>query len=266
MITPQQFRNPQVKPKWQLPVGVIESVVAFNCRKYGFPRPVLAMPMWEGAGNRALDYSGYGNHGILTNGPVWTIGGIGFDGNNDCIAVGDPASLDFVPNVDEFSLSVWFKGTEQSDIYYIIAGKWAGNQQGYGIWIRNTLEISAFSGGITAGLHSGVNLDGNWHHVVLTNKDVFGTLTSYIYVDGVLKNSTVPGAETGGSFDIGARIIDGDRFFKGIINNPMVFRNALSAAQVSFLYNNPHFIYRTPEELYGSYITIITYIPRIIMF
>lgn len=52
MIVPSQNRSINVKPKWQLPVGVMEGIVAYNCRKYGMPHPVLAMPMWEGAGGR----------------------------------------------------------------------------------------------------------------------------------------------------------------------------------------------------------------------
>ena len=42
---------------------------------------VLAMPMWEGAGNNIIDYSKYGNHGS-NNKATWVGQGLGFDGSD----------------------------------------------------------------------------------------------------------------------------------------------------------------------------------------
>ena len=42
------------------------------------PHPVLAMPMWEGVGDRALDYSGHGNHGTFFGDPEWVVDGVHF--------------------------------------------------------------------------------------------------------------------------------------------------------------------------------------------
>ena len=42
-------------------------------------------PMWEGAGGKVMDITADGRHGTLTNGPVWSGGGVKFDGSDDYI-------------------------------------------------------------------------------------------------------------------------------------------------------------------------------------
>ncbi len=37
----------------------------------------------------------------------------------------------------------------------------------------------------------------------------------------------------------------------GIIDDILIFDTALTEAQIKFLYENPYFMYRLPEELYG---------------
>jgi len=82
MIQPQQTNHAGIKPIWHHSLGVMESIVAYNCRVHGFPRPTVAMPFWERAGNMAFDYSGGGHHGELVNGVEWLRNGIYLDGTN----------------------------------------------------------------------------------------------------------------------------------------------------------------------------------------
>ena len=66
----------------------------------------------EGAGLKALDFSGLSNHGALTNGPTWGAGRYGkavsFDGSNDYIEVQNSSSLQFSGAVP-ITISVLFK-------------------------------------------------------------------------------------------------------------------------------------------------------------
>ena len=56
--------------------------IASNCARMGLPMPVLAMPMWENAGNIVYDYSGQGNHGTLSAGVLWSGGNLLMDGDD----------------------------------------------------------------------------------------------------------------------------------------------------------------------------------------
>jgi len=119
------------RPRWVTPVGVMEGIVAYNCRKHGFPRPVVAIPFWEGAGNRAIDYSGRGNHGAF-NGPKWAGSGVEFSSDN--INLGEGAgTLDF--GTGDFSIFTVFQRNAVSSAYETVLGKWLS---GYPVqyWIR----------------------------------------------------------------------------------------------------------------------------------
>lgn len=65
--------------------------------------------LWGGSGNTWIDQSGYGNHGSLNNGPVWTIGeggkraALGFDGTNDYVVGAN------LVNTARVTLSAWIK-------------------------------------------------------------------------------------------------------------------------------------------------------------
>ena len=49
-------------------------------------------PMWEGAGEGAMDISGGFSHGLLTNGAKFARGGIDFDGAGDFINIANPST------------------------------------------------------------------------------------------------------------------------------------------------------------------------------
>ena len=63
-----------------------------------------------GSGNTWFDKSGYGNHGALTNGSLWTLGRDGkndavfFDGVNDYVSLGSPSSLNLASDISVFAL------------------------------------------------------------------------------------------------------------------------------------------------------------------
>ena len=72
--------DPKIKPSlWNItPVDV-----AYNCRKHGFPYPVLVLPMWEKSGDTIFDLSGNDNRGVFVGGTGWTEDRLVFDGTND---------------------------------------------------------------------------------------------------------------------------------------------------------------------------------------
>jgi len=253
MITPQQLPNTQVKPKWQLPVGVMESIVAYNCRKHGFPRPVLAMPMWEGAGNRALDYSGHGNHGDL-NGPDWVADGLDFLTTTDYVHIPAHQSLDDMSNA---TFEVFIKMVDNTETYQALMAPFESNTNRFFIMYHGG-KFGVYDDINNAGrivLDTGTAaVNGQLYHIVVT---ISGTTWTF-YIDGVEKVSTDLGVNmsdlgNGITIDLAAYYY-GDVYygkFSGIIIHSGIYRDALTAAQVKFLYDNPYFKYQIPEELYG---------------
>lgn len=249
MITPKQILNPQVKPKWQLPVGVMEGIVAYNCSKHGFPRPVLAMPMWEGAGNRAMDLSGHGNHGDLKGATARKGEWLDFNGTTDYVEIPHSDSID----PEYISVSAWFISDRHLSYQGLIR---KGNNSGvesYGfIMGYPTTDDIRFS------IHDGI-----WRHggpVVLIIGKLYHVVGTYdgshvrLYLNGVEVGTPLAHSGTiGGSTDILniARRSSGDRYFQGTLKNIAIFNKALSAAQIKFLSDNPYFMFQIPEQLYG---------------
>jgi hypothetical protein len=153
----------------------------------------------EGSGVAAHDVSGNGNHGTLLNGASWVSGvtgyGVGFDGVDDLIDIGDRSSLDIY---DKLSIDVWIK-PHVNDELLNICGKWGvsgGNNRSY------VLNIGGYSWGPPGGTHPGhvcfcVTPDG-YTHYLLSSKNVvpveewthvvahFDGGTMSMYVDGIL--------------------------------------------------------------------------------
>lgn len=245
MISPSQIPNPYVKPKWQAPVGVMESVVAYNCRKYGMPRPVLTMPMWEGGGNRVIDLSGQGNHGTII-GADWVAEGLSFiDTNSDQVKITNvthasyPITLFITINLD--------KHISYGRIMEYVDGSGTASTIAHG----NTEGIIG-AGEISNQKTYEISLDVISHITVVFNSQAYVD----VYVDGVPAIDTGAGitALAQGTTPSGAACICSrwtEKYIDANVYGAGMFNVALSAAQVKFLYDNPYFMYRLPEELYG---------------
>lgn len=247
----------QKPPIWSIDPGVI----AYNCQKAGMPHPVGAWPFWEGAGRRALDYSGHGNHGSLESTTSWTADGLSFNGTGDYVSILDDNSLDLTT---EFTISMWIYRNVDSGSYERIIFKSDKNgaelrDWTYGFQIMNTDDLQVI---ITDASNNSIHLIGNatinlgqlYHILATKNSTEFA-----IYIDGNLDNSGITSGimadcsisthplEFGRLGTAGANYYS----FNGIINNAGIFNTALSAAQVKYLSNNPYFMYQIPEEMYG---------------
>src|SRR4029434_6546972 len=75
-------------------------------------RLMAAYAFDETSGTTALDASGNGNNGVLTNGPLFVVGknsnGVRLDGVNDYVALGNPASLRLTGSM---TLSAWINSS-----------------------------------------------------------------------------------------------------------------------------------------------------------
>lgn len=257
MIIPSQTQNLKVKPKWQASVGTMESVVAHNCRTHGMPVPVLAMPFWELAGNRVYDLSGHGNHGLFDNEqPGWIANGLDFSLHTKCkVDSPDHDSLDLPDNHTIVQMARWNLFTD----FGVLNQKGpvaTTSQMNYTTWSYNNNRIISYVGNGTSyaiadtGLIPAILTLGKWHQIIseLDETDL------KIYINNIERAT---GTRASGDAYVNSDPVTVGNGYKnqshvpGDIAYTYIFNVALSAQQRSFIYDNPYFMFRLPEELYG---------------
>jgi Concanavalin A-like lectin/glucanases superfamily len=186
------------------------------------------------------DESGKGSEGVM-NGCVQTLRGskgvLKFDGKNDYLVTRDNLDL---RGVSPWTMSVWFKASKQPKPYdnIISIGKENSNRGVYGIGAGNdvySLNINLWSQ-FNYSIKTGIDCSKVFMHVAAT----FDGGSMRIYVNGVKKDDTqlnlwlkespvYIGGRTGG--------YEG-QYFDGIIGETMIFKRALTAAEVESLYTS----------------------------
>ena len=175
---------------------------------------------------------------------------IRFDGVDDFATLGRPASIEFDPDGDSFAISCWVKTKHSGSIIGVASTNTQGVEGSYyRMFIQGDGKLVGRIGnsGNSAFSDAAIN-DGNWHHCALVVDNtgaVLGGVGNKLYVDGVVQanggsnaNFTAPGID----LLIGARR-DGSNskntfHFKGHIDEVTMWSVALSATEVSELYNS----------------------------
>ena len=202
----------------------------------------------ENTGTTIYDTSGNGKDSTTTTNLTWTSGRYGSAislSGTGYAARSDDNDLDFL-GTDSFTLEVWFKGTDQINDMTILSkfddtsadGGYAvellsdGNVR-CGFDTDNTsfpLDYVSTSGG-------GFD-DGGWHHVACVKN---GSSSLELYVDGeyvgIDSSITSSSIANDDSFYLGTHGSLVDHFFKGSIDNAVVYRYARSSAQIMYDYN-----------------------------
>ena len=200
------------------------------------------------SGNTVNDNSTYGKHGTRY-GTTQVDGKIGkamnFNGSS-YIEIPAGNGLPIYNTSSAYSISMWIKGPAQQDKRIYAEGNTAGGDNAFTIgsdyYNSSKLRIFILPGVEITYLNStSVVFDDNWHHIVWTDNRgnaklyVDGNLdgTNFNYTPPVISlNRTVLGVQP---YQNG--IID-TTFFNGSIDDLMVFKRELSAAEVQGLYAN----------------------------
>ena len=203
----------------------------------------------DGSGTVANDSSGNGNHGNLTNGPIWTTGKIGgalsFDGVDDKVVTNNFLGIG---GANPRSISAWIKTTSLNAVI-CSWGTMAPTEK----WVFRVQNTAGVSGAIRTEIFNGVKVgslpvnNGTWFfvssilHPNTTNIShllhyVNGNLESASFNDSSVVNTTLSS-----KFKIG-KGLDGDNYlssspFHGVIDDVRIYDRALSAAEVQALYN-----------------------------
>ncbi len=195
---------------------------------------------------QVLDLSGNNGTGTL-NGTLLPVTGklnqaLNFNGVNSYIATGINTATAFNNNL---TLSAWINTTNSSRLEAIIS-KYSAAGSGWGYIFRTDqsghLELSIGASDVTVYPATAIDTatinDGNWHHVaaVIT----IGQNVTF-YVDGNQTSSTaissVANGDSNSVFMVGANsYAPYGNFFTGTIDEVRVYNVALTAAQVSVVY------------------------------
>lgn len=191
------------------------------------------------------DVSGQGNNGnpiSIASSTFYTTGKIGqgarFDGVDEAVSAGNPSSLQIT---GAMTISGWYKG-QSSSLTECGVGK-LSSTRGYQFGIRNSGAAYGYIASnsstlVTVNTGSSVNDPTKWTHWILVYTPST-SLTLYKNGEQVAQNTTsIPSSQYSASnnFYMGARP-DSTCFFTGMIDDVRVYSRALSAAEISRLYN-----------------------------
>jgi len=198
--------------------------------------------MEDGRGSIATDFSGNGNNGVFAGGATWTGGKIGKATSFHDYASSDSINIPYSPSLSitgDLSISTWFKiNTLDADEHRIVSN-WGVSQQYLTNLRANQFLFAARGPGyINQGyVVSGATFSaGTWYHVVSVKSGTF----LYLYTNGALTDSVDIGITTlntsTSSISIGNENT-GSAEFDGLLDEVRIYNRALSATEVSALYN-----------------------------
>jgi prepilin-type N-terminal cleavage/methylation domain-containing protein len=156
-------------------------------------------------------------------------GCLAFDGTDDWVNIGQPASLDFT---NAFTVSLWFKRGSALDNGLMGRHSWpAGLLRGFMVDVTaaNVLRLGIGDGTSGQQLQSSISPGLNkWHLATAT----FGSATAKIYLDGALGNSNAA-SFTNDNTNLGIGVwSSASGYFTGLIDDVKVFNAAMSTSQV----------------------------------
>lgn len=213
---------------------------------------------WYASGPRLIDLGGFRNHGTLTNSPLWSgsigrqggSGSIFFDGTNDMVAIGNPASLE-PSSWNGLSLGIWVKrnATGHWDSLIDKGAEFAaasGINVNFGIRKSDVVRFRVSDGTTLNGVESGtVTVDTAWHHIVGTWTGDTAANGISVYIDGKLTDQATATYSQSSMSSATSRnwALAGNNGsslpFGGRLDDAFVMARCLSATEVFSLFQAP---------------------------
>ena len=200
------------------------------------------------------DWSGYSNHGTVTNGPTWNpVNGrqsLSFDGVNDRVIIANSTPLNFGWD-DKFTLSAWIRTTQSVGSYKAVLTKGDGGVVGDISFVVQSGQASIFlvktwaAQRITVRSTTSVN-DGKWRHIAATYDGSRLASGTKVYVDGVDESVTVVDNLTGDFKNSSAlAFADGTNWawYNGAIADVLIHNRCLSPSVIRLLATRPGIAY-----------------------
>ena len=199
----------------------------------------------ESTGTIAYDSSGNGNNGALINAPAratstcFAANCLVFNGVSSYVVATTTASLDLYGTV-----SAWVNGTGQAFEYSAGSFTPGSFSLSVGSLTNGSINTRFIYNDSTYvdhnGVVSGAWVSGGWNQVALVRNNG----TAQLYINGELADSwsLIAGKDLMGSnlFSVGVSDVAGTpgNYFLGSLDDVRVYNRALSASEISLLYNN----------------------------
>jgi hypothetical protein len=191
----------------------------------------------DGSGTTALDSSGKGLNGTLTNGPTWSEAGklgscLVFDGTDDYIVINGPFTL------PEYTLALWFKitggaGTQRDLLSFEATGQLHGVliEIGTNETMRYLHRAPLGGSGDDSVYSTTTYTDSEWHHLAAIKSATNQTL----YLDGVEAATLADTTQFNGPLDqlylgvIDTRML---RMLPGALDDVRVYNRAIPESKL----------------------------------
>ena len=202
----------------------------------------------EGSGTTAADSSGNGLTATTTATTTYVAGISGTAAQLPRFTLADSSSLALAGGNTAFTISLW-ANTTTSDDFAVLAGFEGQGSTGDRYAIKTSGgNIEATVGGATAAANLPTTSNGNWIHIVAVNDPTAGN--SKIYVNGVQSGadgSVINLSSTDLQWTMGTYWNSNSYNYTGALDDVQVYDEALSAGDVTFLFNNAGSTVAVPE-------------------
>lgn len=190
------------------------------------------------------DSSGNNNSGTAKNangtGMAWTTGtnggAVSFDGTDDYVTVPDSNSLELA----QWTVSLWIKFNSTVGNQRLFSKNGVGNSANYYLWRNDGATLLYYGFGYGSGKVEdsfGPNfILGQWYNIVF----IYDGAVENVYFNAVAKrtkSTTATPYISTGQLDIGYSTVSGGDHFNGIIDDVRIYNRALSAAEITAMYN-----------------------------
>ncbi len=212
--------------------------------------PANIVAWWPGDGNGYdLARINFATPSGATYAPAVVSQGFSFDGVNDGVTAAHDNALNLVTAEDEVTVAAWIKPLANTTTYgvmSVIGKRYAPNAYtttGYEMFLINGVPGFQImnSSGVATFIATGDLRNGSYHHVAVT-MDRNSTTGGKIYVDGTAILTFNPTVLAGSLANndpvrIGVHPQPGfNGWYKGIIDEPTIYRRALSGTEITALY------------------------------
>lgn len=159
--------------------------------------------------------------------------------------IGQPASLEFAPDADEYSVSIWIC-TSFDGLYSLISRADPSAGRHFYIYFGTDKKFVVHHGGsATAGTALSSIQPWKWIHIVFVNKNISGTLKYTLYIDGfpdpLLTNITSGSVTQAIDWLIGVRRTSGNTGLAipmaGMVDELAIYNKALTQEEVDLLFS-----------------------------
>jgi hypothetical protein len=211
--------------------------------------PANIVAWWPGDGNGYdLARINFATPSGATYAPAVASQGFSFDGVNDGVTAAHDNALNLVTADDDVTVAAWIKPLANTTygVMSVIGKRYTPNAYtttGYEMFLINGVPGFQImnSSGVATFIATGDLRDGSYHHVAAT-LDRSSTNGGKIYVDGTAILTFNPTVLSGSLANndpvrIGVHPQPGfNGWYKGIIDEPTIYRRALSGAEITALY------------------------------